>query len=198
MQRETQRIDPYNIKTGTGILGRMTDVLASKGHNIGSFSVDSYNVAVVGEPGISDAPMIVNRNGIPVVKLDKTVDNMLGKIHNNSESESGIFAEMWSSTLLDSIGTNKLLSSELDSIQSTQEYPGHNKLAESLETISKLIATRDVRGVDVDTFYVQVTGMATAIPLNNVSIIFAQCMSNKHHVVIVFLYYFLHRFRHTC
>lgn len=43
MQRETKRIDPYETASGTGILGRMADILTSEGHNVGSFSVDRFS-----------------------------------------------------------------------------------------------------------------------------------------------------------
>ena len=42
MQRESKRIDPLDVNSGTGVLGRMTDVLNSLGHNVGAFSVDKY------------------------------------------------------------------------------------------------------------------------------------------------------------
>lgn len=37
MQRESKRIDPLDGNSGTGVLGRMTDVLNSLGHNVGAF-----------------------------------------------------------------------------------------------------------------------------------------------------------------
>ena len=43
MQRETKRIDPYESASGTGVLGRMSDVLTGKGHNVGSFSIDRFS-----------------------------------------------------------------------------------------------------------------------------------------------------------
>lgn len=159
MQHETRRLDPYDTNTGTGILGRMTDVLTSKGHNTGSFSVDRFSVAVVGEPGVTEAPMIINRDGLPELYLDATTDAILGKLHNTSSANSGIFAETWSASLIDGIGTNKLFSSELKNTTTNGTFPDTN-LGKSLETISKVIATRDVRGVDVDTFYVGLSGLS--------------------------------------
>ena len=156
MQRETKRIDPYEFSSGTGILGRMTDVLSREGSNTGSFSVDRFSVALVGKPGESDAPMIVNRNGVPEVYLDETKD-LMKNLHNKSHVESGIFAETWSSSLMQSISTNELLSSELDGLDTQLEFPD-TYLGSTLSTVSKLISTRDVRGVDVDTFYIEQGG----------------------------------------
>ncbi len=153
MQRETKRIDPYESSSGTGVLGRMTDVLKRDGHNVGSFSVDRFSVALVGKPGESGAPMIVDRHGIGQVHLDEAMDN-LSKLHNKTQSDSGIFADLWSSSLMESISTNELLRNELNSLSTNNEFPD-TYLGNTLETISKLIATREVRGVDVDTFYIE-------------------------------------------
>ena len=161
MQHETRRIDPYEVNRGTGVLGRMTDIMTSKGHNTASFSVDGFSVALVGEPGISDAPMIVNRNGIPELYLEST-DGVIKKLHNNSESESGFFAETWSSALIDSISTNELLASQIDGTNTEETFPD-TYLGQSLATVSKLIATREVRGVDTDTFYIGRGGMICII-----------------------------------
>ena len=159
MQRETKRIDPYDISSGTGVLGRMADVLSENDHNVGSFSVDRFSVALVGKPGSSSAPMIVDRNGIPQIYLDDTKE-IFPKLHNSSEPNSGIFADTWSSALMDSIGTNDLLSSELEGITTMTEFPD-SYLGDTFSTISKLISTRDVRGVDVDTFYIETGGKDT-------------------------------------
>ena len=156
MQRETKRVDPYTANQGTGVLGRMTDVLARGGHNVGSFSVDRYSVALVGKPGASEPPIIMSRNGISEMYLDDTEAD-LRKLHNNSDVDSGIFAESWSSSLINSIGTNKLLSTQMEGVATNVQFPD-TALGHSLETVSRLIATRHVRGVDVDTFYIEKGG----------------------------------------
>ena len=160
MQRETKRIDPYGKSSGTGVLGRMSDVLTREGHNVGSFSVDGLSVALVGEPGASKAPITVDSSGVAKVYLDdaKTV---LSKLHNTSRSDSGIFAETWSSSLMESIGTSELLRSELEGLTTHYDFP-ESYLGSTLETISRLIATRRARGVDVDTFYVDRSGKYTS------------------------------------
>jgi len=153
MQRETKRIDPFDSSIGTGILGRMADILSLKGRNVGSFSVDQFSVALIGEPGITKAPFIVDRNGIPQLYFDDMLDD-LDKLHNISHTESGIFADTWSSSLMESLGVNQLLSAGLANLTVTATFP-NTLLGQSLETVSKLIATKDLRGVDVDTFYVE-------------------------------------------
>jgi len=160
MQREAKRVDPYSVASGTGVLGRMADYLAKNGHNVGSFSVDRYSVALVGKPGVSAAPMIVNRNGVPSVYLKDRTRELLPNLHNRTESDSGFFAETWSEELIRSLGINDLLSAELSQVTTNIEFPT-DYLSSQLATVSRLIATRNARGVDTDTFYVEMGGYDT-------------------------------------
>lgn len=93
-----------------------------------------------------------------ILVMQLLASHFLEKLHNISESNSGLFAETWSSNLIDSIGTNELLSAELNDIETEVEFPSSN-LGQSLETVAKVMSTKDARGVDVDTFYVQLGGM---------------------------------------
>lgn len=156
MQRETKRVDPYDEASGTGVLGRMADILNERGHNVGSFSVDRYSVALVGEPGASGAPMIVNRNGVPDTHLDDTTD-YLASLHKETDADSGYFGETWSASLIESLGTNQALGNALQNTEVGTDFPD-SYLARQLKTVARLIATRETRGVDTDTFYVETGG----------------------------------------
>ena len=156
MQRESKRLDPYDTSSGTGVLGRISDILSSNGQNIGSFSVDRYSVALVGSPGMTAAPMIVNRNGVPEVYMDDTQDFMTD-LHRATSHDSGIFAETWSASMMESLGINHLLSSELQDVSTHTVFP-NAYFASQLQTVARLIATREARGVDTDTFYVEIGG----------------------------------------
>ena len=69
MQRESQRIDPYDTYTGKSVLGRMTDVLLQNGHNIGSFSINGNSIAPTGKTGMSSTPMIVSADEFAKIHL---------------------------------------------------------------------------------------------------------------------------------
>ena len=159
MQRESKRIDPLDGNSGTGVLGRMTDVLNSLGHNVGAFSVDRYSVALVGTPGLSDSPAIVNRNGVPDAYL-YDVENIFPNLHNKTLSQSPMFSETWSDALIKSLSTNKALKGELDQVTLSTTF-GSSYLSRQLETVAKLIKTRSNRGADVDVFYVETGGFDT-------------------------------------
>jgi len=77
----------------------------------------------------------------------------MSKIHNKTSIESGIFADSWSASLMDSVVTSENLNDALRSVKTTVKFP-NTEVGEKFSTISKLIATRKIRGVDVDTFHV--------------------------------------------
>ena len=160
-QQESKRIDPYDNYQGTGVLGRMGDLLDGMGHNVGAFSVDRFGLSLVGSPGISAAPMIVNNNGVPRVYLEE-IEDMIGSLHNSTASDSGFFGETWSNELMNSLTTNTLLSEELKDIQTETEFPS-TYLSSQFETVSRLIKSRESRGVDTDTFYVEIFGEHDAL-----------------------------------
>lgn len=123
------------------------------GHNVGAFSVGRFGLAVVGTPGVTATPVIVSGNGIPAVYLDE-IDEMIGSLHNSTTSDSGFFGETWSDELMKSLTTNSLLSETLKDIETETVFPPSN-LARDFATVSRLIKSRDSRGVDTDTFYVE-------------------------------------------
>jgi len=74
-------------------------------------------------------------------------------------TDSGFFGETWSSTLVNSLGVNDKLLNILPNSMET-DFPD-TKLGKKLEIVSKLISTRDKRGADRDTFYVELGGFDT-------------------------------------
>ena len=156
MQREAKRVDPYDTNSGTGVLGRVADVLTKNGNNVGSFSVDRYSIALIGKPGMSDAPMIVNRNGVPDKYLDD-ISDYIPNLHKETTADSGYFGETWSASLIEGLSTNDVLSAELKNVEVGTAFP-NSYLARQLETVARLIATRESRGVDTDVFYVETGG----------------------------------------
>ena len=152
MQQEAKRQDPLEKVTGTGVLGRISDVLTSYGSNVGSFSIDRFSTAVTGVPGVSSPPIIVKRNGIAPVYMSENTESWMKKIHNSTDIlSSGFFSETWSSALLESLDVNRLLGAAVDKATTTIRFPD-TTFGEQLEAVAKLIATRDERSVDKGRF----------------------------------------------
>lgn len=67
---------------------------------------------------------------------------------------------MWSSSLITSLDTNELLSAKLENITTNTTFED-TSLARQLQTVVRLMETREDRGVDTDTFYVEIGGFDT-------------------------------------
>ncbi len=156
MTRETQKIDPYGVSPSTGVLGRMNDELMKKGHNAASFSLGS-GFANVGRPDLSSKPVTLSQHGVGVIYLDGDVRSDLPKLHNTTGFGGSIFADSWSASLINAIGTNKLLGDELNNVATVTEFPDSG-LGNNFKIISRLIATHASRGSDMDTFFVSAGG----------------------------------------
>ena len=115
---------------------------------------------MVGEPGITESPIIISNRGVTPLYFDDKGKELIPNLHNTSDIDGGIFADTWSASLMKAIGTNNLLTDQLSGTSTTTEFP-NNHLGYSLNTVARLIKTREVRGVDVDTFYIETGGFDT-------------------------------------
>ena len=64
MQEETKKVDPYDIRTGTGVLGRAKDKLKLNGHVVDGLNIDQASILLDGVPGASDASFVVPRGTV--------------------------------------------------------------------------------------------------------------------------------------
>ncbi|KAL3941802.1 MAG: hypothetical protein SGARI_000471 [Bacillariaceae sp.] len=64
MQRETKKVDPYDMKVGTGVLGRAKDMLVKNGHNVNGLGINDPSIALQGVPGMSKPVSTVSENGV--------------------------------------------------------------------------------------------------------------------------------------
>lgn len=165
-QMEVQRLDILEELSGTGVGGRLLDVLKSKG-----FSTNALSTSGI-EPALSSAfspllvvPSVDGFEKIDPMSFDRISDTT---IHNQYTSRirdlnsatnigSSLFSETYSSLLQKSLDDNNLLYDALKSVTLNTTFPDEST-AEGFDTISRLIKTRNVRGVDRDVFYVDQGG----------------------------------------
>jgi hypothetical protein len=89
---------------------------------------------------------------------------MKDRYNNASYAESGFFGDLWSAALAESLNSsNDLLSAELRGINLETTFPTSYYLSRQLRTVAKGIASKTARGVDVDTFYVEMGGKIASI-----------------------------------
>ena len=169
MQQEVQRVDPLEEASGTGVIGRISDSLERNGMSVGAFSLDTTSVALTGHPGESPSQQIISNNGINSFNPVPSIENMtsiISAINEATTADSGFFAETWSDELIRSLNHNNLMLEALDGVENFNEFPS-SWLGRKLQTVAKVIATRESRGVDRDMFYLDIGGFDTHIDVNN-------------------------------
>ena len=163
MQREAQRVDPLKKVDGTGILGRITDELTQKGLNVGSFSIDTNAISLIGKPAVSPTPFILSRGGVTNFNTNPssdTMDDMITSLNEETTLDSGVFSELWSNKLFQSISNNKKLYDALADKTTETQFP-ESHLGRQLEMVAKMIDSRDARSADADVFFLQTGGWDT-------------------------------------
>jgi len=170
MQKNVQRLDPSTAAAGTGILGRITAALSeTKGtlgnhFQIGAISIQESSTALQG----GKPPSTIGKKGIQSFdpypwkrrKSWKNVDLMpaIEQINNaTSASESSLYGEVWSSSLLKVIADNEFLEYAMSRAKITKTF-AEDDMSQKLLQVSKLIDTAGIRGVDRDFFYVEFGG----------------------------------------
>ena len=165
MQREAKELDPYNSADGTGVLGRLNDVLRRKGFRTGGIAIDGQSIALVGkEPDT----IIVGRNGLDEFNPRPSMgggamDNIIRDLNGATTSNSGFFAETWSSSLVDSLAQTRELYEALQASSTTHTFPA-SSIGQQLATVSKLMKLD--RGTDRDVFFLNMGGYDTHSQVN--------------------------------
>ncbi|KAL7569392.1 hypothetical protein ACA910_010477 [Epithemia clementina (nom. ined.)] len=161
MQREASRVDPFGAQPGTGVLGRLSDVLTGRGYQPNSFSIDVASVAVTGYVGTAISPTVVNRNGVITFHPRATGEADIkaeAQLLNSGHDlwSSNIFGEAWANRFTRALWETEMLEGFLQDIKLPR--PPDVRLAEGFETITKLMMTNNDRGSDRDMFYVHLSG----------------------------------------
>ncbi len=167
MQQELKRVDPFDTTAGTGVMGRIRDALTKKGINSGSLAIDGNSIALTGYPGVSTPTSIIGNGGISQFDKRQTYretslpqDDFHAKVlgmNSATESDSGFFAETWSSVLTRSLSENSKLLTALESVTTSVEFP-NSALGRKLEMVAKLMQTSETRNVNRDLFYLEIGG----------------------------------------
>ena len=162
MQEEAQKIDPFNRAPGTGVLGRMCDVLTDKGFNAKPITLADATVATVGVPGNAVAPLFVSAKGTsefnPTPRREAFDPRpYMNELNDATELQSSVFGETWSSRLNQALSQNEVLNEVLSTVQLTQSWVG-GKYTERMKTASNVILSHGQRGDDRDVIFVELSG----------------------------------------
>lgn len=162
MVEEAQSLDPFDEAPGTGILGRMCDILNQKGFNAQPITVEDTTVATVGVPGVAVDPLSVSPYGSTAFYPSadgETFDPRpyLDRLNDSVEMQSSLYGETYSKRLQKALFDNEALVEALATTQLTQTFP-ETEYGSKLQSVATLISSHAQRGTDRDVFYVSLGG----------------------------------------
>jgi uncharacterized protein (DUF1800 family) len=101
MAEEVARLDPINSAPATGSLGRLADVVQSKGYRTGRTIVEATTVNLVSKSSAPPSIVSLDDNGVHPLRLDSPSLDLNIELLNGglSTPQSGIFGEVWSQIL---------------------------------------------------------------------------------------------------
>jgi uncharacterized protein (DUF1501 family) len=163
MTMEASREDLTDESLGTGIGGRIADVLTQQGLNTNTFSINGQQVLLTGSPGQGTSQFILSSSGLSDFNSNPSISNMndvIKSLNNATTLDSGFFAETFSSKLSEALEKQELLKNEVDSTVVTTPFPDSG-IANQLKTVTRLMQTAQARGVSRDIFFVTDGGYDT-------------------------------------
>ena len=172
MSEATERMDPFKMAPGLGVLGRITDALSGlscpvsgQKYKIGASSVSgvakclhgtknkSPNTAILGPVKFDPYPWS-ERSKWSHIELRPLIYeiNQAGTLYSN------VFGATWSAELNKVVEENDLLSAALEQATLATVFPEDSDVCLELQRIAELIKVKNLRGVDRDVFYATMSG----------------------------------------
>lgn len=148
MQRETHTVGKDTV--GTGVLGRITDILSQNGYNTGSFSVTEDAKVLAGSPQESPPTFFIGRNGPSVLNPNPSDEDMTSiavQLNNPTSTSSGLFAKTWTDMMFEAGIQNELLQEVFQKHTVNTPFP-NTKIGQQLQFISNIIKADQTMNMD--------------------------------------------------
>eukprot|EP00550_Attheya_septentrionalis_P002628 CAMPEP_0198287972 /NCGR_PEP_ID=MMETSP1449-20131203/6625_1 /TAXON_ID=420275 /ORGANISM="Attheya septentrionalis, Strain CCMP2084" /LENGTH=988 /DNA_ID=CAMNT_0043986049 /DNA_START=140 /DNA_END=3106 /DNA_ORIENTATION=- len=174
MEKEAYLVDPFREKPGTGVIGRMLDVLQRYNHSVSGIGINDGSEILDGDndAGTSHTEVIGSggvdqfyRASVSDVLSADTMKGYFDSINGATALNSGLFANHWSQTYIDSANKTEILREALDGIKLSENFP--SGLGSQLQMIAKLIKAREERGTNRDAFVARVGGFDSHSNMKN-------------------------------
>lgn len=161
MQKESQLLDPYREARGTGILGRLSEVLTSKGYKASGVAIDKPSFATnIDTNGNAPDPLVMSHTGpvefypgIPNIQ-DFNLLEHASSLNAQTDLYSSLFGESFSEEFLTGVDVGEQLVKLWEETSIGSQWGGRSKLKGPLEAVARLVQTHDKRGVNRDMFYI--------------------------------------------
>jgi uncharacterized protein (DUF1501 family) len=161
MQQETKTVDPKAAKFGSGILGRMNSVLKDRGHIPASIAFDIESITVVPERNRSPRPIVMSPYGasrFDTKPESETFDltSYAKQFNAKPVTTDSFLGQTWSGRFLDGMHEAEFFKEYIELAPLADHWTWEmSHLGYQFRTLSSMIKTRSVRGVDRDVFYTE-------------------------------------------
>jgi len=162
MQKEGQKLDPQSEVPGTGTLGRMSDILLSKGHKLQTFVIENVYDSTNGM--LVEPPIVVPERGdpdgfAPGWDVDDSFNLRNYTKDMNSDTASSIFGETWSTKLENAIENTDFFLDALDEMAPiTRDFDTEKRhYGDRLESVAKVILTHEARESERDVIFARLS-----------------------------------------
>eukprot|EP00581_Thalassiosira_minuscula_P029694 CAMPEP_0183762116 /NCGR_PEP_ID=MMETSP0739-20130205/8867_1 /TAXON_ID=385413 /ORGANISM="Thalassiosira miniscula, Strain CCMP1093" /LENGTH=334 /DNA_ID=CAMNT_0026000357 /DNA_START=17 /DNA_END=1018 /DNA_ORIENTATION=+ len=150
--------DIFDKFSGTGVGGRLADVLTQAGIPTSTFSVYEQQVVLTGEAGKGQSQFVLSSSGLPEFNPNPSINNMddiIKFLNNDTAPDSGFHAATWSQKLSESLIKQEFLRQYLDATVVNTSFPEGNAVADQFKMVTRIMQTYQARGSLRDVFYVQ-------------------------------------------
>ena len=113
--------------------------------------------------GVTASPMILSNSGVTMFNEAASSDDMgaaIELLNGKTKTESGVFGEFYSDTLLKSLDHNEALYDTVSEKTTNVTFPD-SSLGRQLAMVAKMIDSRTERGTDADVFFLSTGGWDT-------------------------------------
>ena len=161
MNYEAQKVDGFREQVGTGVLGRLLDVMdVKKNMTVSPISVNSLTVMLDGKPELGRNFDILPTRGINKFKTleDADLQATVEALNGATKINSGLFGDFFSQGIVDTFNKTAELEYRLEDSISGWTYNIGGNRGDHFEQILKMIESASERGVNREAFVVEFGG----------------------------------------
>jgi len=168
-RKNTREVDAFQEAAGTGVLGRMADILTRNEFNTGSFSVGKNGKVLEGVPLLSPPTFFIGKKGVSPFNPNPSgtdMNSIISDLNNATTLTSGIFAKTWS-TLLDEAQTQTvILQRVFDDFSVNTTFPEDNNIGRQLQYVSNVMKANEMLNTDRLFFNAEMNGYDSHADVN--------------------------------
>lgn len=163
MTREQLALDPHDVNPGTGVGGRLLDVLKRNGYQTSGNTVDGSSLLNVGDSYYSNPTSTISAGGISLIDTVSSLPpnemmNLVKQLNGDGDDSNSLLGDTWSQRLSQSLHEYETALEIDEAIQSgvfnMNGYPNKDALDKQFLSVAQYMKSRHMRKVDREVYVV--------------------------------------------